>query len=403
MSALASPTGAAERSPAAFPHGAEVPIYLDNLATTRLAPEARAAMIPWLDECYGNAASSTHAYGWAAADAVEQARDDVARLLGVRMSSKVVFTSGATESNNTVLKGVYEAFRQQDVHVITTAIEHPSILAPCEAIARKGASITLVRPGRDGVVDPEEIRRAIRPTTRLISVMAANNEVGTVQPIDEIGRLARSRDVLFHVDAAQAVAKIDVDIATCCIDFLSVSAHKLHGPQGIGALYMAAEGLPALLDGGGQELDRRAGTLPIAQVVGFGAAATVAEQRWRRDALHARALSTALWQRLCASTDGVSLNGCPSRRLPGCLNLSVDSVDAGALLTALPGLALSTGSACSSHSGGSHVLRAMRLPAERQRSALRIGIARFTTLDEVVAAADMIADAIVGIRARRWS
>lgn len=289
------------------------PIYLDNLATTRLAPEARDAMLPWLDECYGNASSSTHSFGWAALDAIEQAREEVTDMMGVRQSSQIVFTSGATESNNTVIKGVHEVFEDSSTHVVTTAIEHPSILSPCEVIASQGASVTVVPPGSDGIVDPDDIARAIRPDTRLVTVMVANNETGTVQSLAEIGLITRSQGILFHVDAAQAMAKIEVDIEGTGIDFLSLSGHKFHGPKGIGALYLSPDalpgGLPALLHGGGQEVGRRAGTLPVAQIVGLGAAARVASERWRADAIHAGELSATLWNRLTSNIADLHLNG----------------------------------------------------------------------------------------------
>jgi cysteine desulfurase len=378
------------------------PIYLDNLATTRLAPEVRDAMLPWLDEGYGNASSSTHWFGWAALDAVDQARDEVADLLGVH-SSQIVFTSGATESNNTVIKGIYEAFAGSSTHVVTTAIEHPSVLVPCEFIAGRGASVTFVLPGADGIVDPDEIVRAIRPDTRLVTVMAANNEIGTLQPLMEIGHIARSRGILFHVDAAQAIAKTEVNIDEAGIDFLSLSGHKFHGPKGIGALYLAPDvvpgGLPALLHGGGQEGGRRAGTLPVAQIVGLGVAARIAIPRWRDDARRARELTAMIWERLTSNIDGVLLNGSRQRRLPNCLNLSADDVSADALIAAAPELALSSGSACSSqHGGGSHVLAALGVSPACQRSAFRLCVSRYTTAEDIETAAAILIDAVQRIR-----
>jgi cysteine desulfurase len=405
--ALDRPDGAAECVDAQIgASDTSRPIYLDNLATTPLAPEAREAMLPWLDEGYGNPSSSTHALGWAAADAVEEARELVAALMGVNSSSCVTFTSGATESNNTVIKGAFDAFSRSSMHIVTTAIEHPSVLEPCRFISERGASVSVLQPDSDGIVDPEKVQRSMRPNTRLITVMAANNEVGTLQPLSAIGEIARSHGALFHVDAAQAVAKVELDIDRLGIDFLSVSAHKLYGPKGVGALYARPgairEGLPPLLHGGGQELDRRAGTPPVAQISGFGAAARVAAASWRRDAQRVRGLRDLLWEELASNLSRLHLNGSTVHRLPGCLNVSVDKVPADVLISTLPGLALSSGSACSSHhAGGSHVLRALGLPRDRERGAVRIGLGRFTTEDEVRVAARMILDAVGRIRAAR--
>jgi cysteine desulfurase len=294
------------------------------------------------------------------------------------------------------------------VHIVTTAIEHPSVLAPCELAARHGADVSVIPPRRDGIVDPEDILRAMRPDTRIVSVMAANNEIGTVQPLAEIGRIARSHGAVFHVDGAQAVAKIDVDVERDGIDFLSVSAHKLYGPKGVGALYCGPTslpgGLPPLIHGGGQEMGRRSGTPPVAQIVGFGAAARVATERWRDDAPRIRALCAMLWTRLASEVEGVHLHGSSAaeHRIPGCLSFNVDQIDADALIAAVPQLALSSGSACSSHhGGGSHVLRALGLPRSQQRGAVRIGIGRLTTAEEIATAADLILDAIARHRARR--
>ena len=379
-------------------------IYLDNLATTPTAPEVRGAMLPWLDQQYGNAASATHGLGWAAAEAVEVARDEVARLIGARASPEVIFTSGATESNNTVLKGIVDAHLGAPVHVVTTAIEHSSVLAPSEALGARGARVTRVGAGRDGRVDVDAIVAALRPDTRLASVMLANNEVGTLQPIGAIAEALRERGVLLHVDGAQAVGKVEVDVQALGIDVLSVSAHKLYGPKGVGALYVRADalpdGLPPLLHGGGQEFGQRAGTLAVAQIVGFGVAAALARERWRDDAAHLGELTAGLWSHLRAELgDDVRLNGSSERRLPGCVNFSIDGVNADALLAATPRLALSTGSACSSHQAGSHVLRAMGLGRARERSAIRVGVGRYNTAAELALAGTMLVEAARGLRA----
>lgn len=380
-------------------------VYLDNLATTPLAPEALTAMWPWLEHRFGNAASATHAYGWAAAEAVEAARDQVARLIGARTSPEVTFTSGATESNNTVLKGIVDAHPGLPVHVVTTAIEHSSVLAPSETLAARGAHVTRVEPDGDGVVSAEAVLAALRPETRLASVMLANNEVGTLQPVAEIANALHRRGVLLHVDGAQAIGKVACDVEALGIDLLSVSAHKLYGPKGVGALYVRADalphGLPPLLHGGGQEFGQRAGTLAVAQIVGFGSAAALARERWRDDGERLGALTTEFWDRLRQELgDDVQLNGSHRRRLPGCLNLSIDGVSADALLAATPQLALSTGSACSSHEGGgSHVLKAMGLGAAREQSAVRIGVGRYNTAAELDQAASDLVSAARRLRA----
>jgi cysteine desulfurase len=378
-------------------------IYLDNLATTPPAPEVLDAMRPWLEQHYGNPASSTHEFGWNAAEAVEAARNEVARLIGARAGPEVVFTSGATESNNTIIKGIADAHAPAPVHVVTTAIEHSSVLAPSEVIARRGAAVTLVDPGGDGVVDVDAVVGALSPETRLVSVMFANNEVGTIQPISEIAAAVHEHGILLHVDAAQAVGKTDVDVEEFGIDVMSISAHKLHGPMGVGAMYIRddalPQGLPPLLHGCGQEVGRRAGTPPVAQIVGFGAAAAVARAHWREHATRVGNLTSHLWNHLRAELSGVQLNGSLEDRLPGCLNISVAGVDSDTLIAATPGLALSTGSACGSRQGGSHVLRAMGLSRARERSAIRVGIGRYNTPAEVMTAGTMLVDAVRRIRA----
>jgi cysteine desulfurase len=287
--------------------------------------------------------------------------------------------------------------------VVTTAIEHSSVLAPSEVIARRGAAVTLVDPAGDGVVDVDAVVGALSPETRLVSVMFANNEVGTIQPISEIAAAVHEHGILLHVDATQAVGKTEVDVEEFGIDVMSISAHKLYGPKGVGAMYIRGEalpqGLPPLLHGGGQEVGQRAGTLPVAQIVGFGAAAALARAQWRENATRVGSLTSHLWNHLRAELSGVQLNGSLEDRLPGCLNISVAGVDADALIAATPGLALSTGSACSNRRGGSHVLRAMGLSRAREQSAIRVGIGRYNTPAEVMTAGTMLVDAVRRIRA----
>lgn len=378
------------------------PIYLDNLATTRVDPRVLEAMLPWLDNQYGNASSTTHEFGWEAARAVEVARNDLSDFIGARLSSEIVFTSGATESNNAVLKGIVEGTGTTKRHIVSTEIEHPSLLATCEALRRQGHEVTFVKPDGDGIVDPDEIGRAIRNNTCLVSVMLANNEVGSIQPIKEISRITRPRKVPLHVDAAQALGKVEFLVEALGIDLASFSAHKLYGPKGVGAIYVPTvlrHRLQPLLHGGGQEFGFRSGTLPVAQIVGFGVAARIAATQLREDAERAALLRSELWSYIVSRIPEIRLNGSTVHRLPGCLNFSVPGILADAVIGAIPELALSSGSACSSHhGGGSHVLRAMGLDASQQRSALRIGIGRFNTAEEIQHSGELLVDTILRLR-----
>jgi cysteine desulfurase len=377
------------------------PIYLDAMATTPLAPESYQAMLPWLDGWVGNPSSSTHRYGWEAADAVEREKAAVATTVGAAPGSRIVFTSGATEANNMVILGLTRADEGRPAHVVSTALEHPSVRAPIRAVASAGTSFTEVSPCADGVIDPEAVAEALRPDTRLISVMAVNNEIGTVQPIEEIAKIAASHGVPFHVDASQAIGKIH--LGTAGIDFLSLSAHKLYGPVGVGALCIgpSAPALPPLLHGGGQQLGCRPGTLPVAQIVGFGTACRLVAAEIDSDHDRIAALARFLIERL-RSLDGVALNGSAERRVPGCINVAIDGVLAEALIAVTPDVAISAGSACSSGSGsGSPVLRAIGLSPARSACSVRVGISRYTTREEIDEAAALLLAGIGRIREGR--
>jgi cysteine desulfurase len=380
------------------------PIYLDNLATTQLSREAAEVMREWNEGRFGNASSTTHPYGWAAADTVDEARIFAADLVGARLPNEMTFTSGATESNNTVIAGIIDSF-PQPVHIVTSAIEHASILAPCAAFESRGqVTVTYVRPDEDGVVDPTKVAAAVTPATRLITIMAVNNEVGTVQRTRDIAAIARQAGVLVHVDAAQAVGKVDFNVTELGIDFASLSAHKIHGPQGIGALYCRAGavpgGLPPLLRGGGQEQGRRAGTSPVALIAGFGAACATANGRWRADATTIRTMRDKLWNGIAADVTGLTLNGSETARIPGCLNFSIAGVLAESLIAATPNIAVSVGSACSGKkASGSHVLSAMNIDADRQSSTIRVGLSRYTTDRDVEVAVKSIVDSVMRLRA----
>jgi cysteine desulfurase len=359
-------------------------IYLDYNATTPLASEVIAAMEPYLREGFGNP-SSLHWAGAPARDAVEKARSQVAGLLYCD-ATEIVFTSGGTEANNLAIKGTFfaTAVGKQRPHFVTTQVEHPAVLDPLRFIERLGARVTRLPVDRFGLVDPDDVRRAIGPETKLISVMHANNEVGSVQPIDEIARIAREHAVLCHTDAAQTVGKIPVDIESLGVDLLTVAAHKFYGPKGVGALFVR-EGvqLEPLLHGAAHEAGRRAGTENVLEIVGLGAACLISH-RWIEDASIAT-LTQRLWSKLqIAFEDNVVLNGHPEQRLPNTLNVSICGYDGTEVLARIPHVAASTGSAC--HAGSMHmspVLEAMRVSPEVGVGAIRFSLGRFTTLEEI--------------------
>jgi len=380
-------------------------IYLDHHATTPCDPRVVEAMLPYLSREFGNAASHTHGFGWRAEAAVEVAREAIARAIGAREPREIVFTSGATESNNAAILGVARAGRARGDHIVALATEHSSVLEPCQALEREGFRVTLVGVDRDGLARPDEVAAAIDERTLLVTAMTANNEIGVLQPIDAIAAAAHERGVLFHSDAAQAVGKVPVDVASTGVDLLSLTAHKLYGPKGVGALYVRS-GRPRvrvepLLYGGGHEQGLRPGTLPVPLIVAFGRAVEIAEAEREGEADRLAALRTRLLDRLCA-IGAVSVNGHPSRRLAGNLNVAIEGVDADALVAALRDVAISTGSACASaQPEPSHVLRALGLPEAAVRSSIRIGLGRTTTAEEVDAAAARIAEEASALRSAR--
>ena len=360
-------------------------VYLDNNATTPLAPEVFEAMRPYLLEDYGNA-SSIHWFGQRAKAAVEKAREQVARLLNARIS-EIVFTSGGTESDNAAIFGIVEAARGERKHVVTTAIEHHAVLSTVQAVEKRGVSVTFVPVGASGVIDPQDVANAVRPETVLISVMHANNELGTIQPLEEIGRLARERDIYFHTDAVQSVGKIPVDVQKLDVDLLALSAHKLHGPQGVGALYVRKSTLlRPLMHGGHHERDRRPGTENVAGIVGLGAAAELARAHQAEEAGRVAALRDRLEAGIRERVAGVVVNGDPTRRLPTTTNLAFDFLEGEGFVIAmdLRGIACSTGAACSSGSlEPSHVLSAIGLKPEQARASIRFSLGRFTTPEDI--------------------
>jgi cysteine desulfurase len=385
------------------------PIYLDHHATTPVDPRVVEAMAPYWSRDFGNASSRTHRYGWRAEAAVEHARERIAAALGAAEPREIVFTSGATESDNLALQGVYAAHAAERDHVVSVAIEHAAVLDTLRALGRRGARATLLPVDGEGRVDPAEVARALEPGTVLVSVGAANGEVGTLQPLAEIARVCHERDVLFHSDAAQAVGKVPLDVEALGIDLLSVSAHKLYGPKGVGALYVrrrrrsgARLRLEPLLFGGGQERGLRSGTLAVPLIVGFAEAVVLAHAERDAEAARLAALRDGLLESLRRELSGVLVNGPARGRLPGNLNVSFEGVAADALLAQLEDVALSTGSACSSaRPEPSHVLAALGLPAERARGALRIGLGRGTRREDVEYAALRIATEVRRLRGER--
>lgn len=364
------------------------------------------AMLPYFEREFGNAASRTHAYGWRAEAAVEIAREAIARAIGAREPAEVVFTSGATESDNLAILGVARAARGRGAdHVVTVATEHRAVLEPCEALAREGFRVSVLGVDRDGLVDPAAIEAALTERTALVSVMAANNEIGVLQPIDAMAATCRARGVLFHSDAAQAVGKVPLDVATSGIDLLSLTAHKLYGPKGVGALYVRS-GRPRvriepLLYGGGHERGLRPGTLPVPAIVGFGRAVELAMAERESEAARLAALRERLFERL-TRVGGVARNGHATARLAGNLNVAIEGIEADALVVALRDVALSTGSACSSADPApSHVLRALGLPDAAVRASIRLGLGRGTTEAQVDAAAARICEEIAALRTAR--
>jgi len=374
-------------------------IYLDHHATTPVDPRVLEAMLPYFGPRFGNAASRSHRFGWEAEKAVEQARRRIAELAG-GTAREIVFTSGATESVNLALKGAMEACRQRGNHLVTVATEHKAVLDTVRRLERSGCRATVLACRTDGLLDLESLEKAIRPETVLVSVMQANNEIGVIQPAGAIGGLCRSRGVLFHSDAAQALGKIPVNVVEDKIDLLSLSAHKLYGPKGIGALYVRRSvALAPQMDGGGHESGLRSGTLNVPAIVGFGAACALAADEMEAESSRVGKLRDRLLAHLTAGLDGVRVNGSVAHRLPGNLNLGFAGVDAEALLMSLPEIALSTGSACSSASvEPSHVLRALGLSDAKARSSVRFGLGRFNTEEEIDYAAGRIVEAVAKLR-----
>jgi len=379
-----------------------LPIYLDNHATTRTDPRVLEAMLPYFGEIYGNAASVSHRFGWQAGEAVDRARAQVAAAIGAE-PREIVFTSGATESNNLAIKGAAAALKRRGNHLVTAAAEHKAVLDPMRRLAREGWDVTFAPPDADGMVAAEAIEAALTDRTVLVSVMAANNEVGTLNPIAAIGRLCHDRGILFHTDATQAIGKVPLDVRADSIDLLSLSAHKFNGPKGIGALYVRRRDpqvrLVPLFDGGGHERGMRSGTIAVPLVVALGVAAELAVAERAEESARVLALRERLHAGLTSAVEAIRRNGHPTLRLAGNLNLSFAYVEGESLMMAMRDVAVSSGSACTAADPEpSHVLLAMGLDEDLARASLRFGLGRFTTAEEVDFAVKSVAEAVGRLR-----
>jgi cysteine desulfurase len=384
-----------------------LPIYLDNHATTRLDPRVLDAMMPFLTDSYGNAASRSHSFGWTAEHAVESARVQIGSLIGAT-PKEIVFTSGATESNNLALKGVVEAARAAEptrsIALVTQATEHKAVLDPCHWLEKQGCRLTILPVDSDGRIRLDDLRRAMEETRPLlVSIMAANNEIGTVQPIEAIGVLCREHGVLFHTDAAQAAGKLPLDVNRSHIDLLSISGHKIYGPKGVGVLYVRRRNpkiaVAEQMHGGGHERGMRSGTLNVPGIVGLGAACALAAEEMASEAERLSALRDRLQAKLVSGLERIQINGAEEHRLPGNLNVTFHGVDGESLMMGLKDVALSSGSACTSAAiEPSHVLRAIGLSEEAAHCSLRFGIGRFNTEEEVDFVADRLLDVVPKLR-----
>jgi cysteine desulfurase len=381
----------------------KLPIFMDNHSTTPVDPRVLEEMIPFFTTKFGNAASRSHKFGWEAEEAVEHARERIARLIGAKDTKEIVFTSGATESDNLALKGIAEYSKEKGNHIITTVTEHKAVLDTCKRLEKQGFEITYLPVDKDGRVDPDSVKRAITDKTILVSVMLANNEIGTVQPIEEIGKITRERGVLLHSDAVQGIGKVEFDVQKMNVDLASLTAHKIYGPKGIGALYVRRSRprvrLVAQMDGGGHERGMRSGTLPVPLIAGFGKACEILLREGREESVRLAALRERLRARIMDRLGEVYINGSVEHRLPGNLNLSFNFVEGEGLMMAIKDVAVSSGSACTSASlEPSYVLRALGVGDELAHSSIRFGLGRFNTEEEVDYVADLVVAKVERLR-----
>src|SRR5215468_10754596 len=365
----------------------ELPIYFDNHATTPVDPRVLEAMMPYFTNKFGNAASRNHSFGWAGEEAVENARAQVASLIGAT-PKEIIFTSGATESDNLMIKGVAEMYREKGNHIITQSIEHKAVLDTCKRLEKDGFEVTYLPVQRDGRVDPEQVRKAITAKTILITIMYASNEIGVINPIAEIGKIAKERGIFFAVDGVQAVGKIPVDVQKDNIDLLAISAHKIYGPKGVGALYVRRRNprvqLSAIIDGGGHERGMRSGTLNVPGIVGLGKACELCREEMTQESARLSGLRDRLKDRILGRLDEVYINGSMEHRLPANLNISFAYVEGESLLMGINDVAVSSGSACTSATlEPSYVLKALGVGEDLAHTSIRFGLGRFNTEEEV--------------------
>jgi len=382
---------------AEVPAGVTLPIYMDNHATSPMDPRVLEAMIPFFTAKFGNAASRNHSFGWEAEQAVENAREQIAKLIGAS-AREIIFTSGATESNNLAIKGIAEMYKERGNHIITQVTEHKAVLDTCKRLEKYGYRVTYLPVKADGLIDMEDLKRAIDDKTILVSIMAANNEIGVLQPVAEIGKLCHEKGVIFHSDAVQAVGKIPVAVNAMNIDVLSLTAHKIYGPKGVGALYVRRRNprvqISAQIDGGGHERGMRSGTLNVPGIVGLGKACEIAGEEMATEAARLQKMRDSLRNKLESALDYVEVNGSWEHRLPGNLNMSFVYVEGESLLMGINDVAVSSGSACTSATlEPSYVLKALGLGDDVAHSSIRFGLGRFNTQAEV----DYVGDKVISI------
>jgi cysteine desulfurase len=395
-------TATANGNDVKVPKGVKLPIYMDNHATSPIDPRVLEAMMPYLTGIFGNAASRNHSFGWEAEGAVEKAREQVAKLIGAT-AKEIIFTSGATESNNLALKGIAEMYRERGNHIITQVTEHKAVLDTCKRLEKSGYRVTYLPVKADGLIDLEDLKRAFDEKTILVSIMFANNEIGVVQPVTEIGKLCRERGVLFHSDGVQAAGKIPVDVNSMNIDVLSLSGHKIYGPKGVGALYVRRRNprvqISEQINGGGHERGMRSGTLNVPGIVGLGKACEIAGQEMAEEGERLRGLRDKLKVKLESSLDYIHVNGTMEHRLPNNLNISFVYVEGESLLMGINDVAVSSGSACTSATlEPSYVLKALGLGDDVAHSSIRFGLGRFNTEAEVDYVADKVIDIVKKLR-----
>lgn len=381
----------------------KLPIFMDYHSTTPVDPRVIEEMLPYFNEKFGNAASRSHAFGWTAEEAVDYARERIGKLINAQSEKEIVFTSGATESNNVAIKGVAEFYKEKGNHIITSVIEHKAVLDTCKRLEKEGYEVTYLGVGKDGRVDPDDVKRALTDKTILVSIMLANNEIGTVQPIEEIGKLTRERGVLLHSDAVQGVGKVPFDVQKMNVDLASITAHKMYGPKGVGGLYVRRSKprvrLVAQMDGGGHERGMRSGTLNVPGIVGFGKAADIMMKEGKEEGERLLAMRERLRKKLDSSLEEVFVNGSLEHRLPGNLNVSFAFVEGEAMMMAIKDVAVSSGSACTSASlEPSYVLRALGVGDELAHSSIRFGLGRYTTEEEIDFVSDLVIDKVKHLR-----